>query len=90
MTQALYNISDDKNIQFKNEFKKTHSEPSTILMFRLGNTYKVYQEDATKCAEKLCRNTENGNLEFSHNMLDVYLPKLIRLGYRVAIVDGQY
>ena len=90
MTQALYEINDTKNIQFKNEFKQTHNQPSTILMFRLGNTYKVYQEDATKCAEKLCMSTENGNLEFSHNMLDVYLPKLIRLGYRVAIVDGQY
>lgn len=90
MTQALYNISDEKNIQFKSDFKERHNDESVILMFRLGNTYKVYQEDATKCAEKLCRSTENGNLEFSHNMLDVYLPKLIRLGYRVAIVDGQY
>ena len=90
MTQALYNINDEKNIQFKNDFKERHNDEGVILMFRLGNTYKVYQEDATRCAEKLCRSTENGNLEFSHNMLDVYLPKMIRLGYRVAIVDGQY
>ena len=81
--------NDAKNIQFKNEFKQKHNEPNTIVMFRLGNTYKVYQEDAKVLNDKLGTSIENNSVEFSHNMLDVYLPRLIRCGFRVAIVDQQ-
>ena len=89
MTQALYNISDEKNIQFKNDFKQKHNTQNTIVMFRLGNTYKVYQEDAKVLNDKLGANIENNSVEFSHNMLDVYLPRLVRCGFRIAIIDQQ-
>ena len=89
MITSIYNINDAKNIQFKNEFKQKHNEPNTIVMFRLGNTYKVYQEDAKVLNDKLGTSIENNSVEFSHNMLDVYLPRLVRCGYRIAITDQQ-
>jgi len=89
MITSIYNINDAKNIQFKNDFKQKHNEPNTIVMFRLGNTYKVYQEDAKVLNDKLGTSIENNSVEFSHNMLDVYLPRLVRCGYRIAITDQQ-
>ena len=89
MITSIYNTNDAKNIQFKNEFKQKHNEPNTIVMFRLGNTYKVYQEDAKVLNDKLGTSIENNSVEFSHNMLDVYLPRLVRCGYRIAITDQQ-
>ena len=87
MITTIQNTSDAKNIQFKNEFKQKHVQPNTIIMFRTGNTYKVYDEDAIECAKTFCRATENGIFEFSYNLLDVYLPRLIRFGYRIVIAD---
>ena len=89
MTTTIQNTSDAKNIQFKNEFKQKHDQPNTIIMFRTGNTYKVYDEDATECARTLRKATVNGIFEFSHDLLDVYLPRLVRFGYRIAIADQQ-
>ena len=89
MITSIYNTNDAKNIQFKNDFKQKHNTQNTIVMFRLGNTYKVYQEDAKVLYDKLGTNIENNSVEFSHNMLDVYLPRLVRCGYRIAITDQQ-
>ena len=89
MITSIYNANDAKNIQFKNEFKQKHDCPNTIIMFRLGSTYKVYQEDAKVLNDKLGTNIENNSVEFSHIMLDVYLPRLVRCGYRIAITDQQ-
>ena len=89
MTTTIQNTRDAKNIQFKNEFKQKHDCPNTIIMFRTGNTYKVYDEDAIECARTLCKATVNGVFEFGHNLLDVYLPRLVRWGYRIAIADQQ-
>ena len=89
MTTTIQNTSDAKNIQFKNEFKQKHDCPNTIIMFRTGNTYKVYDEDAIECARTFCKATVNGIFEFGHNLLDVYLPRLVRFGYRIAIADQQ-
>ena len=89
MITSIYNTNDAKNIQFKNEFKQKHNQPNTIIMFRLGNTYKVYQEDAKVLNDKLGTSIENNSVEFSHNMLDVYLPRPVRCGYRIAITDQQ-
>ena len=88
MITSIYNTNDAKNIQLKNEFKQKHNA-NTIIMFRLGNTYKVYQEDAKVLNDKLGTSIENNSVEFSHNMLDVYLPRLVRCGYRIAITDQQ-
>ncbi len=89
MTQALYNASDEKNIQFKNDFKKTHNAQNTIVMFRTVDAYKVYDEDAKVCGEKLNKEVEGDTLAFPLNMLDVYLPRLVRMGYRIAIAEQQ-
>ena len=89
MITSIYNANDAKNIQFKNEFKQKHNEPNTIIMFRLGSMYNVYQEDAKVLNDKLGTNIENNSVEFSHRMLDVYLPRLVRCGYRIAIADQQ-
>ena len=73
------------------DLKKKH--PDALLLFRSGDFYECYEEDAIKAAEVLCL-TEIHNSEdnvtiagFPHHALDTYLPKLIRAGLRVAICD---
>lgn len=76
------------------EIKRQH--PEAILLFRVGDFYEMYGEDAVKGAEILgitltmrSRNTENATdmAGFPHHALDTYLPKLVRAGMRVAICD---
>ena len=72
--------------------------PDAVLLFRCGDFYETYAEDAVTASEILGitltrrNNGKNGAsaLEmagFPHHALDVYLPKLIRAGRRVAICD---
>ena len=71
--------------------------PDAILLFRCGDFYETYQEDAATAAAVLGitlthRNNKGKAQEikmagFPHHALDSYLPKLIRAGYRVAICD---
>jgi DNA mismatch repair protein MutS len=90
MTATIQNTSDAKNIQFKNEFKQKHDQPNTIIIFRLNNTYKVYDEDAKVCRKICSVNIGNENsFEFGRRMLDIYLPRLVRFGYRIAIAEQQ-
>jgi DNA mismatch repair protein MutS len=61
-------------------------------LFRSGDVYKCYEEDAIKAAEVLCLTNivEEYKItiaSFPHHCLDTYLPKLIRHGIRVAICD---
>ncbi len=76
------------------EIKKQH--PEALLLFRVGDFYEMYGDDAVKGAEILgialtmrSRNTENAidMAGFPHHALDTYLPKLVRAGLRVAICD---
>jgi hypothetical protein len=70
------------------ELKTKH--PDTILLFRCGDFYEAYEQDAVVVAE-VCgvTLTSNGRLAgFPHHALDTYLPKLIRAGHRVAICDN--
>lgn len=76
------------------EIKKQH--PEALLLFRVGDFYEMYGDDAVKGAEILgialtmrARNTENAidMAGFPHHALDTYLPKLVRAGLRVAICD---
>ena len=72
------------------ELKKNH--PDALLLFRSGDVYKCYEEDAIKAAEVLCLTdiVEEDKItiaSFPHNSLDTYLPRLIRHGIRVAICD---
>ena len=71
------------------EFKEKH--PDALLLFRCGDFYETYEEDAEQAAEILglvVTRSANGKLTgFPQHALDSYLPKLIRAGKRVAICD---
>ena len=78
-----------------NALKQKH--PDAMLLFRKGDFYEMYREDAVKAATVLAitqtSRTFPGEKEpvkfasFPYHALDVYLPKLIRSGQRVAICD---
>ena len=69
--------------------------PNTILLFRVGDFYETFGEDAVKASRILgivltSRNNGDSNIElagFPHHSLDSYLPKLVKAGERVAICD---
>lgn len=76
------------------EMKKKH--PDAILLFRAGDFYEIFGEDAVQASEILgitLTRRQNGidsRIElagFPHHALDVYLPKLVRAGKRVAICE---
>jgi DNA mismatch repair protein MutS len=70
--------------------------PDALLLFRVGDFYETFGEDAIKAAEILgivLTKRKNGAAAyvelagFPHHSLDTYLPKLVRAGNRVAICD---
>lgn len=71
--------------------KEKHSD--ALILFRVGDFYEAYCEDAQKASEVLgVTLTRNKDREcdyacFPCDSLDIYLPKLIRAGVRVAICD---
>ena len=76
------------------EIKAKH--PDAILLFRVGDFYEMYGDDAVVGAEILgIVQTKRANgvgqsvemAGFPHHALDTYLPKLVRAGKRVAICD---
>ncbi len=77
------------------EMKALH--PDALLLFRCGDFYETYCEDAVVAAQilgiTLTRRNQKGssaNTEmagFPHHALDNYLPRLVRAGHRVAICD---
>ena len=77
-----------------NEIKAKH--PGALLLFRVGDFYETFGEDAIKTADVLgivLTKRANGSASFielagfPHHSLDSYLPKLVRAGFRVAICD---
>ena len=76
------------------EFK--HQHPDALLLFRCGDFYETYCDDAVDAAQILgitLTRRNNGASQgdamagFPHHALDSYIPKLIRAGRRVAICD---
>src|SRR6185369_12613465 len=70
--------------------------PDALLLFRVGDFYETFGEDAKKAASILgivLTRRANGSASFvelagfPHHALDTYLPKLVRAGQRVAICD---
>lgn len=70
--------------------------PDAILLFRVGDFYETFGEDAIKTARALdivlTRRSNGAAAEvelagFPHHALEVYLPRLVRAGYRVAVCD---
>ena len=76
-----------------NQFKAKH--PDAILLFRVGDFYETYGEDAVKTSKilgiTLTRHGKGASQTelagFPHHALDTYLPRLVRAGYRVAICE---
>jgi hypothetical protein len=73
------------------DLKSKH--PDAMLLFRCGDFYETYEDDAKECAKvlgiTLTKRQSDGvaMAGFPHHALDTYLPKLIRTGHRVAICD---
>jgi len=70
--------------------------PDAILLFRIGDFYETFGQDAVKTSSVLgivLTKRSNGAASdvelagFPHHALDTYLPKLVKAGYRVAICD---
>ena len=77
-----------------NQIKARH--PEALLLFRVGDFYETFGEDAIKTAKILGivltkrKNGAAATIElagFPHHSLEVYLPKLVRAGQRVAVCD---
>jgi DNA mismatch repair protein MutS len=77
-----------------NAIKAKH--PGALLLFRVGDFYETFGEDAVKASKTLnivLTKRANGSAShielagFPHHSLDTYLPKLVRAGNRVAICD---
>lgn len=77
-------------------FKEQH--PDALLLFRCGDFYETYLQDAVDASRilgiTLTRRSNGGSAKsvtemagFPHHALDTYLPKLVRAGRRVAICD---
>ena len=79
----------------KSEYKYLNNKyPEVILLLRCGDFYYTFFEKAEEVSETLgiTLQRENGNPKetmttFPYHALDTYLPRLIRAGKRVAIVD---
>lgn len=92
-------VKDDKGLtpMMKQFFSMKAQHPDAMLLFRCGDFYETYGEDAVESARVLgitLTRRNNGGLSgsiemagFPHHALDTYLPKLIRAGKRVAICD---
>ena len=69
--------------------------PDTILLYRVGDFYECYSDDAITISKVLgivLTKRSNGDSDtpmagFPHHALNVYLPKLVRAGYKAAVCD---
>jgi len=81
----------------KQFFDLKAKHPEALLLFRCGDFYETYHDDAVEASRilgiTLTKRNNGGSAEatamagFPHHALDTYLPKLIRAGRRVAICD---
>ena len=90
---------EDKGLtpMMKQFFSMKAQHPGALMLFRCGDFYETYGEDAVDSARilgiTLTRRNNGGSGDsiemagFPHHALDTYLPKLIRAGKRVAICD---
>ena len=78
--------------------KMKEKHPDSVILFRVGDFYETYGEDAKTVSEtlgiilsqrKASKGTETALCGFPHHALDTYLPKLIKGGVRVAICEDK-
>ncbi len=87
----------DKETPLMKQYNQIKSRyPDALLLFRVGDFYETFGEDAVKTSKTLdivLTKRANGSASeielagFPHHAMDAYLPKLIRAGNRVAICD---
>jgi DNA mismatch repair protein MutS len=92
---ATKRVTDTPLIAQYHEMKRKH--PDAILLFRVGDFYETFAEDAQLASEILkitltrrCGSTKANPVYlagFPQHALDTYLPKLVRAGKRVAICE---
>ena len=80
----------------KQYFEMKEKHPDAVLLFRVGDFYETFADDAVSASEILgitLTRRANGQSQyvplagFPHHALDTYLPKLVRAGKRVAICE---
>ncbi len=80
----------------KQYYQMKEKHPDAILLFRVGDFYETFENDAVKTSEILgitLTKRANGSASyvalagFPHHAIDTYLPKLVRAGLRVAICE---
>ena len=80
----------------KHYFSVKAEHPEAVLLYRVGDFYESYSDDALTLNKVLGivltrrSNGEKGSTEmagFPHHAIDSFLPKLVRAGYKVAICD---
>lgn len=88
-------MSEKQTPMMRQYLQMKQKNPDAILLFRMGDFFETFLEDAAITA-KVCgitltkRNSggDDTNLAgFPHHQLDAYLPKLVRAGYRVAVCE---
>ena len=93
-TEKKSSLTNTPLMQQYQDMKKKH--PDAVLLFRVGDFYEIFGEDAVKASEILgitLTRRANGRDKyielagFPHHALDTYLPKLVRAGQRVAICE---
>ena len=94
MAKAKAEVKETPLMKQYNAIKAKH--PGALLLFRVGDFYETFGEDAIKASKVLdivLTKRANGSAShielagFPHHSLDNYLPKLVRAGNRVAICD---
>lgn len=86
-----------KNTPLMRQYSQIKAKhPDTILLFRLGDFYETFGDDAIAtakaCGITLTKRNNGGDAEtplagFPHHQLDTYLPRLVRGGHRVAVCE---
>lgn len=89
-----HNVTETPLMKQYAEMKTKH--PDAVLLFRVGDFYETFSDDAIVCSEILgitLTRRYNGKDKavelagFPHRALDTYLPRLVRAGKRVAICE---
>ncbi len=89
-------VTEGKITPLMNQYAQIKGQyPDAILLFRVGDFYETFGEDAIKSSQILgivltSRNNGGSDIElagFPYHSLDVYLPKLVKAGYRVAVCE---
>jgi DNA mismatch repair protein MutS len=95
--EDLFGAKPEKETPLMKQFNQIKSQfPDAILLFRVGDFYETFGEDAIRASSVLgitLTRRANGSAQFielagfPHHSVETYLPKLVRAGYRVAICD---